>query len=60
MLKKIKKWFKRHIDYRIVGEYYDTNGDGHYYKKYIRKYYWKGGAACKWIKNIIKIIKQSF
>lgn len=56
MLKKIKNYFKRHIDYCIVGEYYDTNGDGHYYKKYIRKYYWRGGTAWKWIKK--KIIKK--
>lgn len=41
MFARIKKWLKRHIDYRIVDEYYDTNGDGHYYKKYIRKYYFK-------------------
>lgn len=38
---KIKQWRKKHIDYRIVDEYYDTNGDGHYYKKYIKKYYFK-------------------
>ena len=42
MLNKIKSWFKRYFDYRIVGEYYDTDGDGHYYKKYKKKYYWKG------------------
>lgn len=54
MLKKIKSWFKRHIDYRIVGEYYNTNGDGHYYKKYTRKYYWKGETIWKKIKSIIK------
>lgn len=33
MIVKIKQWFKNHIDYQIVGEYYDTDGDGHYYKK---------------------------
>ena len=32
MLNKIKSWFKRYFDYHIVGEYYDTDGDGHYYK----------------------------
>lgn len=41
LLVKIKQWLKKHIDYRIVGEYYDTNGNGHYYKKYIKKYYFK-------------------
>lgn len=41
MIKLIKKWLKRHIDYRIVGEYYDSDGKGRYVKKYIRKYYFK-------------------
>lgn len=51
MLKKIKSWFKRHIDYHIVGEYYDTDGDGKYYKKYIRKYYWRCDTWKKKIKK---------
>lgn len=41
MLKVIKRWMKNHIDYRIVGEYYDHDGKGHYTKKYIKKYYIK-------------------
>ena len=41
MIKKIKVWLQKHIDYHIVGEYYDTNDDGHYYKKYQKKYYFK-------------------
>ena len=41
MLKKIKQWFKNHIDYRIVGEYYDTADGIHYVKKYNKKYYFK-------------------
>lgn len=41
MIQKIKNWFKRHIDYRVVGEYYDYVGDGHYVKKYNKKYYFK-------------------
>lgn len=43
MWKKIKQWFQDHIDYRIVGEYYDHDGTGRYTKKYIKKYYftWK-------------------
>ena len=47
MLNKIESWFKRYFDYRIVGEYYDTDGDGHYYKKYKKKYYWKGVKKSK-------------
>lgn len=41
MFKRIKNWFKRHIDYRIVGEYYDTTDGIHYTKKYNKKYYFK-------------------
>ena len=41
MWKEVKNWFKYHIDYRIVGEYYEQIGEGRYPKKYIRKYYWK-------------------
>lgn len=41
MLRKLKEWLKRHIDYRIVGEYYSQGKDGHYYKKYMKKYYFK-------------------
>ena len=51
MLNKIKSWFKRYFDYRIVGEYYDTDGDGHYYKKYKKKYYWKGVKKIKTVTN---------
>lgn len=41
MFERIKKWFKQHVDYRIVGEYYDHDGHGHYTKKYCKKYYIK-------------------
>ena len=41
MFKKIKAWLKRHIDYQIVGEYYDKDKKGHYHKKYTKKYYFK-------------------
>lgn len=45
MIEKIKTWFKKHFDYRIVGEYYDTftdeKGVMHYVKKYNKKYYLK-------------------
>ena len=43
MLQRIKNWFKRHIDYKIVGEYYDSDGKGRYIKKYNKKYYFKKG-----------------
>ena len=45
MIDKIKSWLKLHIDYRIVGEYYDVfideKGIKHYIKKYNKKYYFK-------------------
>lgn len=41
LFKKIKAWLKRHIDYQIVGEYYDKDRKGHYHKKYTKKYYFK-------------------
>lgn len=41
MFKTFKKLFKRFIDYRIVGEYYETDNRGHKQKKYIKKYYVK-------------------
>ena len=37
----LKRLFNKYFDYDIVGEYYDTKGDGRYQKKYIRKYYLK-------------------
>ena len=39
MVDWLKKFILKYFDYEIVGEYYDTNGDGHYYKKYIKKYH---------------------
>ena len=45
MLKHIKQWFKNHIDYHIIGEYYDCRTDNKgnkiYVKKYNKKYYFK-------------------
>ena len=41
MLKVLKKLFYKYFDYVIVGEYYDTSGDGRYTKKYNKKYYLK-------------------
>lgn len=42
MFKKfIDKIIKKYFDYDIVGDYYDTSGDGRYTHKYIRKYYLK-------------------
>lgn len=41
MIKKIKTWLKKYIDYWIVGEYYDTKDGIHYVKKYQKKYFLK-------------------
>ena len=43
MFDLFKRWImqKLHIDYRIVGEYYDTDKNGHSVKKYYKKYYFK-------------------
>lgn len=38
---RIKQWLMKHIDCKIVDSYYDSDGKGHYYKKYIKKYYFK-------------------
>ena len=41
---KIKDWCKKHIDYKITGEYYDYDSvTNTYIKKYNRKYYIKFG-----------------
>lgn len=36
---KLKKWFLKHFDYEIVGDYLDHDGTGYYKRKYIKK--WK-------------------
>ena len=41
MLSALKKLFYKYFDYDIVGEYYDTSGDGRYQKRYNKKYYLK-------------------
>lgn len=41
MLKTVKAWFKSHIDYHIVGEQLLTEDGIHYYKRYIKRYFWK-------------------
>lgn len=41
MKRLIAKIFGLELDYRIVGEYYDSDGNGRYRKKYIKKYYFK-------------------
>ena len=38
---KVKDWRDKHMDYKIVGEYYDTPDGVHYTKKYNRKWYFK-------------------
>lgn len=47
MLDKLKKLFYQHFDYDIIGEYYDNDGKGHQYKKYIRKYHLKKKRGAK-------------
>lgn len=37
----MNKLIKRLFDYDIVGEYYDSDGKGHFRKKYIKKWYLK-------------------
>lgn len=37
----LKKLFNKYFDYHIVGEYLDYDGNGHYKKKYLKKYYLK-------------------
>lgn len=41
MLDKLKKLFYKYFDYNIVGEFLDDRGNGHYRKRYIKKYYLK-------------------
>lgn len=36
-----KLGFRKHIDYRIVGEYYDTKDGVRFKKRYNKKYYIK-------------------
>lgn len=42
MFKKLKDLFHKYFDYEITGEYYDSDGHGHYHKKYIRHYFLRG------------------
>jgi len=39
MKERIKSIIDRLLDYRIVGEYYEAEGNGHYRKKYVKKYF---------------------
>lgn len=41
MLKRLRKLFFKYFDYKITGEYYDTDGKGKYVRKFNRKYYLK-------------------
>lgn len=36
-----KLGLKKYIDYRIVGEYYDSADGMHYTRKFVKKYYLK-------------------
>ena len=38
MIKWLKRLRDRFFDYDIVGEYYDTIGDGRYRKKYVKRW----------------------
>ena len=38
MLEWLRRLRNRFFDYDIVGEYYDTSGDGRYYKKYLKRW----------------------
>lgn len=40
-MNRLKKLFYKYFDYEIVGEYYDTKGDGRYHKKYQIRYFLK-------------------
>lgn len=35
----LKKMVMRFFDYDIVGEYFDTDENGHYHKKYMKKWH---------------------
>lgn len=41
MFKKIKQWFKNHIDYRIIRTDLVKCNDGTYRTKHIKRYYIK-------------------
>lgn len=41
MIKRLKELFNKYFDYDIIGEYYDTDGKGHIYKKYLKRYKWR-------------------
>lgn len=56
MTKSIKRILGRLLDYDIVGEYYDTIGNGHYTKKYIKKYRMKKKPLERWCKQLKKRI----
>lgn len=45
MKKLLARLFGLQLDYRIVGDYYESDGHGHYHKKYIKKYYLKRGKS---------------
>ena len=41
MIRLIKRWFKNHIGYEVIGHYYKTDKNGIKIKKQIKKYYIK-------------------
>lgn len=44
MIEKIKELFNKYFDYEIVGEYYATNGQGRYIKRYLKHYKLRKGC----------------
>lgn len=37
----LKNLVRKYFDYDIVGEYFDTDGNDHYFKKYVKKWHLK-------------------
>lgn len=37
----LKNLVRKYFDYDIVGDCFDTDGNGHYFKKYVKKWHLK-------------------
>ena len=44
VLERLKKLFNKYFDYEIIGEYYDRDGHGNFYKKYLKRYHLRKGV----------------
>ena len=42
-MERLRKLFYKYFDYDIVGEYLDNLGNGHYKKRYIKRYKLRNG-----------------